>query len=559
MSSLAEINKELQRQSTDIAEMKKNIAAQLKAEIDARKAEERLAGKREEQRREAVRKAPKGLTEGFKQGSGIAGAQGLLDGFLKGFFGAGTGILAAILGSVGLAAGKLVKGTLVVGLLTAFGEKAIKALFDKLGGTALDLNLTKEQEDKVSKKVTDGFVGWFVTGLIFKNPLIKLGSAIVVAFKDEILGAIYRLFGIEEVSVGPANNGKVLKYKNILGEGTIDIPKMSETLSTSIVAVVTGFLLYITNKVVNMAGFLIRGGKSKAQVKLDKLLKDQETKFNKQLTELEDKLRQQQLLKGIQTSSPTIQKVVPGSMASYTTKAGNIIDVDVLKNMPDGKVQVQGPKGNKFIVGADTLRTYSPPATKKPPLSARMMKFLGMIGAAAGKAGGPAFAYTSQYNIRSGMYGDLDPTVATGIEFLAAGGDIIDLVNYLPDKALEMMGSDFRFGTDAGEKTRSALQSFLSSEFIPPQFRSKQKTTPISTPTILTPEQSAMMVPGGDSPQAPSISIGHIGDNVQSTTTPTRGGGKGDMGRPVDYYFFEKRIYGSTALYANGSPNQWLF
>ena len=547
MSSLAEINKELQKQSSDIADMKANLAAQLKAEIAAQKKEERLSGRREEARREAQRKSPRGFREGFTQGVGFGGASGMVDGFLKGFFGAGTGILAAILGSVGLAAGKLVKGTLIVGLLSTFGEKAIKALFDKLDGTALDLNFTKEQEDAFAKNATDGLMGYFLTGLVFRNPLIKLGAGVVAFYKDEVLGAIYKLFGVEETSIGSARDGTVLKYKNIFGQGTIDLPKISETMETGIIAVVTGFLLFITRKVTSMVTWLLRGGQSRTEKKLNKILADQEKKFNKQLDDLENRIkmqqdriermnkysasrtaagqnlenqikaRQQALLSNIMTDSPDgLKQPRAGDMVKYRTRKGPVVDAEVLKELPNGKLQIKDATGRVYAIDPDVAKTYTPklPQTSK---GQKFLQFLGLLGRGVGKISPMTFGYTSQQNIATGMYGDIDPTIATGIEALSGPGDLLDLINLPFDKALELLGSDFRFGQDAGGKSREAIMGLLASKYLSPSARKRifGGRDPLAPTTqSFTTEDLSMMIPSADTDDVPGMR--KIGRNLDA-------------------------------------------
>jgi hypothetical protein len=220
---------------------------------------------------------------------------------------------------------------------------------------------------------------------------------------------------------------------------------------------------------------------------------------------LDARAKQLDLLKTVQITSPTLKPPQAGDMAKYVTKAGNVIDVDVLKNMPDGKIQVQGPNGQKFVVDEDLVRAFTS-AQPKPKMSEKALRFLGLVGNAVGKMNPALFAATSQANVRSGYYGDMDPSVATGIEFLAAGGDILDLVNYLPDKALEGLGLDFRFGKDAGGKSRQSIKNFLGSQYIPPNIRTAifggqdpQKPKP-KKPTVLTSEQSMAMLPAADYP-----------------------------------------------------------
>ena len=551
MSSLAEINKELQKQSTDIAEMKKNIAAQLKAEIDARKEFKRGAGQREEARREAQKKAPKGFIQGFTQGSGIAGASGLIDSFLKGFFGAGSGILAAILGSVGLAAGKLLKGTLLLGLVSTFGETVIKKFFASLKDTSFDFNLTKQQEDSIAKKTTDGIFGFLVSKLLFRNPLIAIGVGIITMFKKDILGAVYKLFGIEEVNIGTSKDGKTLKYKNIFGEGTIDIPKMSENMTNIIIAAASGFLLYITTKVTSMVGWLLRGGQSKAEAKLNKLLKTQESKFLKQLDEMEQRIKMQQqvnLLSKISTSAPEFP-VAPqaGNRAAYVTKAGKAIDVDIIKKLPGGLMQVQGPAGNKFAVDPEMLKSY--PQTTKAPKGVGLLRSLGIFAQGLGKISPAIFGYTAGQNIRSGTYGDMNPVAATGVEFLAGPGDLLDMINYLPDKALEALGVNFRFGAGAGQASRQAIQSFLGSKYILPALRERMGTQQSNAPKIdpyllLSPAQRTaadlLMTPSADT--GPII----INNPPANINPPAYSGKSGEVvPNAPNYYHYEKRLGGA--------------
>ena len=72
--------------------------------------------------------APKGFGAGLKQGIG----GGFLSGIVSSLFAAGSGLLAAITGGLGLALGSLVLPVAAIGLIAAFGKGLIVKLLEGL-------------------------------------------------------------------------------------------------------------------------------------------------------------------------------------------------------------------------------------------------------------------------------------------------------------------------------------------------------------------------------------------------------------------------------------------
>ena len=117
MSSLAEINQRLmeqnneqQRTSVAIEDVRKALIAQMTEERRGRLDEQ-------EDRKEAkkVAQKPQGFMSGLSEGTGAAGLGRFAQSLLGALFGGLSG--GAIAGLAGTVAGKLLKGTVLVGLI----------------------------------------------------------------------------------------------------------------------------------------------------------------------------------------------------------------------------------------------------------------------------------------------------------------------------------------------------------------------------------------------------------------------------------------------------------
>ena len=280
MSSLAEINQRLieqnneqERTSVAIEDVRKAIIAQMKTERRGRLDE--LEGAKKVRRGNR----PTSFVGGLAEGTGLAGLGRFAQGLLGALFGGLSG--GAIAGLAGTIAGKLLKGTLLAGLITTFGEDVIKSLFAKLKEQGIDFGFTNDQENEIASRVTDGLFGAIIAGIIFKNPLVRLGAFIVTAFKDKIFSALEYALGIKITNMG-GKDGYVVNIPWMDKEFT-----PGEEWMNGILGVVGGFFVFVTGKILKGIKNLVFGGQTKLDAKISAILEENQKKLNRLEADLE--------------------------------------------------------------------------------------------------------------------------------------------------------------------------------------------------------------------------------------------------------------------------------
>lgn len=218
MSSLAEINQRLieqnneqERTSVAIEDVRKALITQMKTERRGR-LDELEAAKRA--------RPSGGFVSGVGQGIGEASGLGALGRLFTGIMGAlfGGGTLAALTTSIGKFIGK---GTFIgaaAALVGKFGEDAINALFTELENAGISFGLTNEQQDEIARRGSDVIFAGLITGLVTKNPLVRLATGIVYAFRDHIYTYLEDWFGI-----------KITRFED--GSTQVSIPGLDKTLT----------------------------------------------------------------------------------------------------------------------------------------------------------------------------------------------------------------------------------------------------------------------------------------------------------------------------------------
>lgn len=218
MSSLAEINQRLieqnneqERTSVAIEDVRKALIAQMKTERRGRLDE-----------LEAAKKARPtgGFVSGVAQGIGEASGLGGLGRFFTGILGAlfGGGTLAALTTAVGKFIGKGTFLGAAAALVTQFGEKALNSLFDELEKAGIDFGLSDAQQNDLAKRGSDIIFAALLTGIVTKNPLVRLATGIVYAFRDRIYDTLEDWFGI-----------KITRFED--GSTQVSIPGIDKTFT----------------------------------------------------------------------------------------------------------------------------------------------------------------------------------------------------------------------------------------------------------------------------------------------------------------------------------------
>lgn len=402
MSSLAEINQRLIEQNNEQERTSVAIEDVRKALITQMKEERRGKLDEKEDRKEAkkVAQKPQGFLAGVAEGTGIAGLGRFAQSLLGALFGGLSG--GAIAGLAGAVAGKLLKGTVLAGLITTFGEDAIKSLFDKLKEQGIDFGFSKDQEDEIAKRTTDGLFAFVVSGILFKNPLVRIAAGIATAFKDKVFNVIEYVLGIKITDMG-GKNGYAVSMPDFLGGENF---KLDESWITGLTTAVTAFTAWLGLKLLKMGKNLIFKGEDKIEKAVNKAMKAQEARFddlNKQLDaeraaridaerrlngqsssrtaagknlqrqlaakiEAENRAKTQATLRRLQninaepldlapkvsTAGPSMTTFEEGSRVSYTRKDGSTVDATVTRDLPNQMTQLKFDRGGAIAV--DTSR-----------------------------------------------------------------------------------------------------------------------------------------------------------------------------------------------------------
>lgn len=172
--TLIEQNKSLEDTSEGINSLVDKISAQM--ETAEKTNLKQLEEKRESSKARVVNR-PKGLVEGFMQGTGVAGLADMLSNIIP------AGLGGMLSGAIGLAFGKLFKGAVVGGLIaTFFGDEImawVKTTFDKdadgkiFEGMPFELNLDNPLTI-AGLTLATGVIANALVGFVAKG-LLKLG------------------------------------------------------------------------------------------------------------------------------------------------------------------------------------------------------------------------------------------------------------------------------------------------------------------------------------------------------------------------------------------------
>ena len=376
MSSLAEINqrlieqnKEQERTSVAIEDVRKALIAQMKEERRGR-----LDEKEDRKEAKKVVGKPQGFLSGVAEGTGVAGLGRFAQSLLGALFGGLSG--GAIAGLAGTVAGKLLKGTVLAGLITTFGEDAIKSLFDKLKEQGIDFGFSKDQEDEIAKRTTDGLFAFVISGILFKNPLVRIAAGIATAFKDKVFNVIEYVLGIKITDMG-GKNGYAVSMPDFLGGENF---KLDESWITGLTTAVTAFTAWLGLKLLKMGKNLIFKGEDKVGKAVDKALKAQQAKFddferrldaertarinaeNAAKLAMDDAAMQQRLARrGAFSAAPDVATDVgglrPGDKVKYTKVDGSQVDATVVRPLTPELTQLQFEgKGGGGAIAVDTTR-----------------------------------------------------------------------------------------------------------------------------------------------------------------------------------------------------------
>lgn len=414
MSSLAEINqqlmeqnKEQERTSVAVEDVRKALIAQMKEERRGR-----LDEKEDRKEAKKVAQKPQGFMAGLAEGTGAAGLGRFAQSLLGALFGGLSG--GAIAGLAGTVAGKLLKGTVLAGLISTFGEDAIKSLFDKLKEKGIDFGFSKEQEDEIASRATDGLFAYVISGIIFRNPLVRIAAAIGTAYRDKIFDVIEYVLGIKITDLG-GKNGFAVSMPNFFGGNDF---KLDETWINGLTTAVTAFTAWLGLKLLKMGKNLIFKGEDKIGKAVDKAMKAERARFDdfqKQLDaeraaridaerrldnqsesrtaaaqnrafELaaeqeaisqriaaENRAKTQATLRRLQninaqpldiapkvSAAPSMPTFEEGSRVSYTKKDGSTVDATVTRNLPNQMTQLKFDRGGKIAVDTSRITPIKP-------------------------------------------------------------------------------------------------------------------------------------------------------------------------------------------------------
>ena len=190
-----------------------------------------------------------------------------------------------------------------------------------------------------------------------------------------------------------------------------------------------------------------------------------------------------------------------------------IIDVETKHNVklsstPDKKVVIQTPKGGAVPNEVRRAVMVDLTSVKKAPMSRGAMTRqlaaklgIGFIQTAdaALRIGGPALlANDITRDIASSDYlRQINPIGATAISAASLTGDLLSLPGMGMDKLASLMGYDTNFNGNFGDKVDQAALAFLTSRYLPPQYRVENNSQQ-RIAAQLTSTQSALMIPSMD-------------------------------------------------------------
>lgn len=241
--TLTSLNEQLVKQNDTLGDVRTHIKAMLQIEQDQlqsmkdAKGDELVAERKAQRASKPVKSAsnPMGFGSGFMEGLGVTPVRQFMANALGSMFG------GALAGSIGLLAGNLIKKGSIAALVYNFADDAIISAFKLLEDQGIELDLTEEQKQKVADRASKGLTAYILTGLISKNPYVKLATAIATAYSDKVFESIKLMFGIKtDDKTGKAD-------VNIPGMGDIDLnnPELQSSLTgigTALTLVTVGLL-----------------------------------------------------------------------------------------------------------------------------------------------------------------------------------------------------------------------------------------------------------------------------------------------------------------------------
>lgn len=559
MSSLTEVTQALLEQNKTLRGVETGISALVKEQVAERVMSERQKLRNEEARRENQRRAvgsPTSVTQGIKQGAKEGLGLGLLGG-IAGFLTSAIGSIIPGIGVGGLAAAGaalvtkfLVRGAMV-GLLAKFGQDVLEGLINKL-----DPNEVFLDKDAQSK---------FATGLNF-----SLMGGLIAKTVGSLFGKRFgRLFGVAGLIGGflyPYFNNmiddtkleKAFNEKFDIDFGADIIAGIGSLIAGTLATVLSGRLLNMIRMKLGIGpaqegpskrgrgGSLFRGGGSTAGTVSGGVAPRME-------------------FRGYDT---------PGGREKFARKVHKMSPKTLerlgFSRTSTGALMKTTPKGPRFASLEQVAEAVS---ADKAAKVAKYMKALRLLGAAGLAAEAVMIANmaaegASDEEIRRELAGLLG-SVAGGAAGAYIGGAIgsVILPGYGTVGGAAIVGLAGIFGGEwVGETLANAMLG-LPQGPLPTQF-----SIGFQDPAIVDPTTGVAYGPGvtaknrqsaeilrqakvkrdflnyqfgspGMGGAGTTVNIGQVGDNVQSTTTTsTKGGNKGDMGRAVDYQFFDKHM-----------------
>lgn len=241
--TLTSLNEQLVKQNDTLGDVRNHIKAMLKIDQDQlqsmkdARGDELVAERKAQRASNNVKSAgrPMGFGSGFMEGLGVTPIRQFMANALGSMFG------GALAGSIGLMAGSLIKKGSIATLVYNFADDAIISAFKLLEDQGIEIDLTEEQKQKVADRASKGLTAYILTGLVSKNPYVKLATAIATAYSDKVFESIKLMFGIKTDSkTGEAN-------VNLPGYGDIDLnnPTLQDSLTgigTAMTLVAVGLL-----------------------------------------------------------------------------------------------------------------------------------------------------------------------------------------------------------------------------------------------------------------------------------------------------------------------------
>ena len=406
MSSLAEINqqlmeqnKEQERTSVAIEDVRAAITAQLKEDRRSRLDER-------EAKIEAKRAKPQGFQQAFMRSSGLEGLGNFGTAFLAALFGAGSGLATAL----GTAAGGLIRLGPVALVLSDFVENAFKTLLNNIDDsvfTGFDLDV--ETKDKIANGAQTALAARF---LGVKSPLGLLAAAVAGAYGDELIASLRGWFDkdgdgkIEKFGITLDTESKAVQEGIVLaaalaapamlrlvGKGLVwalkrsPVGRVGAALITGI-STLFGFAKSATGAPIPEDSKAIdqkmstdaKSTSADLQKKLasdyykglDDSMQAKQAAMSQRIA-AENRAKTQATLRRLQninaqpldiapkvSAAPSMAKFEEGSRVSYTRKDGSTVDATVTRSLPNQMTQLKFDRGGKIAVDTSRITPIEP-------------------------------------------------------------------------------------------------------------------------------------------------------------------------------------------------------